>query len=108
MQAAIFLNGSEPSSILIKKLLEERCHIIAADGGANYLHHKQIVPDVIIGDMDSVSRKTASHFRNSGVRIMKISEQETTDFEKSLRYCKSEGFETVAFLVQLVKDLITP
>ncbi len=98
MRAAIFLNGTEPSSKLTKRLLGDRCHIIAADGGANYLHKKRIVPDVIIGDMDSVNMKTAEHFKRSGVSFIRINEQETTDFEKSLNYCRSEGFENVAVL----------
>ncbi len=98
MRAAIFLNGSEPSLELTKKLLGGNCHIVAADGGANFLYKKRIVPDLIIGDMDSVSIKTVRYYKKLGVRLVRIREQETTDFEKSLNFCISEGFNNVAVL----------
>ena len=98
MLAAIFLNGSHPSVKIVKKLLKEHCHIVAADGGANYLHSKKIIPDVIIGDMDSLSNQASEYFRKKDVKTIKIKEQETTDFEKSLNYCRSAGFNEVNVL----------
>jgi thiamine pyrophosphokinase len=98
MLAAIFLNGSHPSIRIVKKLLKEDCHIIAADGGANYLHSKRINPDVIIGDMDSLSSHATEYYRKKDVRFIRIKEQETTDFEKSLNYCKTAGYKEVIVL----------
>ncbi len=98
MQAAIFLNGSHPSIKIVKRLLQDDCYIIAADGGANYLHSKKIIPDVIIGDMDSLSSHASEYYRKRDVKFVRIKEQETTDFEKSLNYCKSAGFKEVIVL----------
>lgn len=55
--------------------------VIAADGGANLLREKGIIPDAIIGDLDSASN--LADFP-SKTQIIKIAEQETTDFEKAL------------------------
>lgn len=98
MLAAIFLNGSHPSIRIVKKLLKEDCHIIAADGGADYLHSKKIIPNVIIGDMDSLSSHATEYYRKKDVRFIRIKEQETTDFEKSLNYCKTAGYKEVIVL----------
>ena len=57
--------------------------IIAADGGANRLFNNNIMPDAIIGDLDSLENR--ENF-GSDTKIIHFKEQETTDFEKCL-YC---------------------
>jgi thiamine pyrophosphokinase len=98
MQAAIFLNGNHPSLRLVRKLIRKDCLIIAADGGANFLYAKKIKPHVIIGDMDSLSVDSFEYFRGQDVEFIKIGEQETTDFEKSLNYCRTMEIKEVLVL----------
>ena len=62
-------------------LLQKGYPVIAVDGGANPLMAKGIVPDLVIGDLDSVS--TTISFPEK-TKIIEISEQQTTDFEKAL------------------------
>lgn len=95
MQAIIFLNGTLPATGIIRSYIEKKKIIIAADGGANSLRKIKIVPDVIIGDMDSVKRETVNYFRTRNTEIIRIEEQDTTDFEKSLRYCMKFGYEKI-------------
>ena len=45
----------------IIKEVEPDC-IIAADKGLEFLYQQNIVPDVIVGDFDSVSKKILSHY----------------------------------------------
>ncbi len=56
--------------------------IVAADQGADRLASFGLVPDVIIGDLDSLA--DASVWSARGVRVHRITEQDTTDFEKCL------------------------
>jgi len=83
----IFLNGNFPPSKILKKFSKKSSFIICADGGANGIIKTSIKPDIIIGDLDSVKRKVLKHFKKQGSEIKKIEEQDTTDFEKSLKYC---------------------
>lgn len=55
--------------------------IIGVDSGAHSLHQHGIVADVVVGDLDSISALVS--FPQTTDTI-KISEQETTDFEKAL------------------------
>jgi thiamine pyrophosphokinase len=87
MHALIFLNGKLPRSGLIKKFIQKDSFIVAADGGANRLRRLRIKPDVIIGDLDSISKASLSYFLSNNTEVIKISEQETTDFEKALKHC---------------------
>lgn len=57
--------------------------IIAADGAANLLLKKSIIPDLVIGDLDSVNKKD---FDQS--TIIHIANQNFTDFQKALFYLK--------------------
>lgn len=55
--------------------------IIAADGGANALREFDILPTAVIGDLDSL---TDHEYWQANTRVVEISEQDTTDFEKCL------------------------
>lgn len=57
--------------------------VVAADGGAAHCLEAGVVPDAVIGDMDSLQ-----HSRLDGIpadRVHAISEQDSTDFDKALR-----------------------
>lgn len=95
MYTLIFLNGKIPKFPVVNKFLREKKYILAADGGANYLRRNQINPDLIIGDLDSISKGTYSFFQSRNIPIKKIEDQNKTDFEKCLIYCAQKGKATV-------------
>ncbi|MFZ4592478.1 MAG: thiamine diphosphokinase [Ignavibacteria bacterium] len=82
----LFLNGDLPSVKSIKKYCKPGDYVICADGGANGIAKSGIVPNIILGDLDSITTANLNYFRKKGVEIRKISEQDTTDFEKALFY----------------------
>lgn len=79
--ATIILVGAGDVSAEDLKMMRESGHpVVAADGGARRCLEAGVMPDAVIGDLDS--------FDGSGIpeeRIHRISEQETTDFDKCLR-----------------------
>jgi len=83
----IFLNGDFPPLKILKKYSKKSSFIICADGGANDIIKTSIKPDIIIGDLDSIKKKVLKYYKKQGSEIVKIEEQDTTDFEKSLKYC---------------------
>lgn len=95
MQTLIFLNGEISEINIVRKLLKCKCFIIAADGGANFLKKVKLLPDLIIGDLDSIDKSTLLFFKNRNVKIQKIHEQETTDFEKSLIYSRKNNLTNI-------------
>lgn len=84
--AVLFLNGNKPNIKIINKFLSKKSLIVSADGASNYLKHMKVIPDVIIGDLDSITSKNLKYYSKKKVKIVKLEEQETTDFEKSLNY----------------------
>ena len=55
--------------------------LVAADGGANHLRRLNWLPSVVLGDLDSLHDRT---YWENHTRVIEISEQDTTDFEKCL------------------------
>lgn len=86
--AVIVGNGQFPKKEYPLYLLESADCVVCCDGALDtYLRHFRgrnlRRPDVVIGDMDSLSKKTAERFRDIAV---KIDEQETNDQSKAFHY----------------------
>lgn len=93
----IIANGKSPSKKKIIKLIELGFDfIICADGGTETAKKLNIIPNAIIGDMDSISNKTLKYF--SDVEIIKLNRQNDTDVEKCLKYAIRKRFTEVVLL----------
>ena len=61
--------------------------IICADSGASHLHAAGMIPEVIIGDMDSLNPDMLNYFEERGSRIIKYPEsKDETDTQLALDY----------------------
>jgi thiamine pyrophosphokinase len=69
VRAAIFLNGSPDSSDLLGRVAGHAELIVAADGGARYALEAGIVPDLVVGDMDSLGEALALEVERLGASL---------------------------------------
>ena len=69
MRAAIFLNGSPDSSGLIRHVAGGADLVVAADGGARYALEAGVVPDLVVGDMDSLGEDLAREVERRGAYL---------------------------------------
>ena len=65
--------------------------VICADGGGNYLYQKNIVPNLLIGDMDSIDKDALKYFKNNNCEIVLFNpEKDQTDgqlvIDKAMEY----------------------
>ena len=51
----VLVGGADVNPSLLRRLAH--LPLIAADGGANHLRHSSLVPQLVIGDLDSVTDK---------------------------------------------------
>lgn len=97
--ALILVNGEIPRQELWQKLPYHM--LICTDGAANTLLDPALAPDVIIGDMDSISdgpQNATTEFLKlhfPGSDIISIDDQNTTDFEKALIFSEEKHFKRV-------------
>jgi thiamine pyrophosphokinase len=92
--ALVCLNGILPSSDTFFFLRSQNLPILAADGAANSLRQQKIIPQYIIGDLDSLSADT-DHWQQQKVQIVRVDDQNSTDFEKCLEFALSQGWKNI-------------
>ncbi|MCK4813968.1 MAG: thiamine diphosphokinase [Candidatus Marinimicrobia bacterium] len=83
INTCIFLNGIPPRLDDIAKHCNPEDFIICTDGAYDYLSGFNITPNILIGDMDSISHLPD----NQNITIISSSDQNTNDLEKTLQYC---------------------
>ena len=76
------LGAGESAVSDLDEMLAMAPTLVAADGGANVAVAAGIVPDRVIGDLDSLSE--AARGAIAPDRLVRIEDQATTDFEKCL------------------------
>ena len=76
----LLVGGGDVHIELVRHYATSGWPVIAADGGADVLLEEGVEPNVIIGDLDSLANPDCW----KKTRVIAISEQDTTDFEKCL------------------------
>ena len=90
MTALIYCNGTALPEELFQSLKRTADVLVAADGGAyHYLAHG-VVPDLIIGDLDSFTDSPPA-----GVQVIHDTDQETNDLQKALGWACGNGVTAV-------------
>ena len=90
----ILANGQYPSHPAALNKLHTAGTIICTDGSANKLLENGLTPNVIIGDMDST---TVGQDSFKGLYV-KISDQDNTDLDKALEWCKVNSLSQLTVL----------
>ncbi len=81
-ETPVVLVGGAPADVTkLQSLIDNSWPVVAADGGANTLREWGITPAAIIGDLDSLQD---IEYWNKQTRVIPITEQDSTDFEKCL------------------------
>ena len=90
----LFGNGETPTHTTPIKILKSAVTILCTDGGADKLKSLGFQPDLILGDMDSLSLAHESY----NCEIVELMDQSKTDLEKSLEWCYENGIGELALV----------
>lgn len=97
--ALLILNGElnltkrEIDLLLEKKEIDK---LIAVDGGANRIKKINILPDLVIGDLDSLTKKNRKYYQSQKIEIIKHPvEKDQTDSELAIDYCLNNNFQKI-------------
>ncbi len=94
----IIANGKSPTRRVVEYFFKKGFNtIICADGGANSAKKIGVIPDFIIGDLDSVENKVLKYFKDRS-KIIQITRQNDTDVEKCLKFVIKKKFDEVILL----------
>ena len=95
-QAILFINGEVKEYGFLTDLIEEDSFMVAVDGGLRHLLAVQRQPDLLIGDLDSVTPAQISTLTQAGVEILRFPvEKDETDLELALLEIARRGFKSI-------------
>ena len=84
----ILADGDFPRAPQSLAILKNAERIICCDGAAASLTGLGIIPDRIVGDLDSLPEKFKERFAD---RLLHVRDQETNDLTKAFNFCCSSG-----------------
>ena len=88
----IAANGTWPNQAIWKPLVNHSDIVIACDGAVVQLLENDIVPDFIVGDLDSIPQEMiGSQIEQLGITVIPMPNQDSNDLAKALDYCKNLG-----------------
>ena len=89
----ILANGKPPKKSIITFFQKMRySKLFCADGGANSAIKLGLVPDAIVGDLDSISDAALKEFKSVS-KIIRLKGQNDTDVEKCLKYAYRNKYD---------------
>ncbi|MGE5597718.1 MAG: thiamine diphosphokinase [Hyphomicrobiales bacterium] len=95
-RALVFANGDLPSAELVAEFQAGAALVVAADGGADKALAVGVTPDVVIGDLDSVSEDARQKL--PAERFLQVVDYDTTDLQKAVVYCIGHGATRIDIL----------
>ena len=91
------VGGAGFSKSLLSRSLALTEELVAADGGANFLPMHR-VPKYILGDLDSI--ESPETWVGKGSKLIKVRDQDSTDFDKCITAIKSKKIIALGFMDQ--------
>lgn len=92
MKAVIFAGGYIGNYEKVRKYLSGSDLIICADSGARHAFNMGIIPDLLVGDMDSISPASMEKVKQLGIKSQGFSsEKDYTDTELALDIALKQG-----------------
>lgn len=97
VRAAVFFNGEcdLPDDFFKENTCYADFDFFCADGGADIAARFNIIPMLILGDMDSISAINRRRFEKTSKFIVFDSEKDKSDGELLLEHLKGEGYQEI-------------
>ena len=95
MTGILVTGGEKPAFSSIKPLFNTQCYICAADSGLDYCMENGLLPDYILGDMDSISSDIVLKNFDSSIIETHPEDKDHTDTELGLQHLFERNFDQV-------------
>lgn len=106
MRCIILANGEYGEVDAYRDIFKNSDTILCADGGANYAFQMGLIPDSVIGDLDSVRPEVSKYFDAQGVEFIRYpARKDLTDLQLALDLARERGAEQIVLLGALGKRL---
>lgn len=87
MEIVIVANGDIKNTNILKTVIEKNDYVICADGAARYLKELNVYPDLLVGDLDSITKDTLEWIENGKVKTKRFPpKKDMTDTELAVEF----------------------
>ena len=99
MRAVIFANGDASDPNIVRHWTAQADLIIAADGGTRHALSAGVLPQVVIGDLDSLADADREQLDRSSVQLIVYpTHKDQTDLELAVRYARQQQATEIIIL----------
>lgn len=99
MKCVIFANGPLELDTPTEQAIQNHDLVLATDGGAVHCHALGMMPDIVVGDMDSIPGWLLTHLRRQGVEMHTFPQRkDQTDLELAIALAIEQGMEELTIL----------
>jgi thiamine pyrophosphokinase len=99
MRCVIIANGDLEYTTDIKKIIQDAALVICADGGARHFKALKMIPDVMIGDFDSILNDDRRFFKEKNVKMLSFPpEKDQTDSELCVSWALENNATDITLL----------
>lgn len=96
VKAVIFANGILGNPPDIIEVVQSAELLIAADGGSSHCERLGIIPDILIGDLDSITKSLLKQYKQQNVTILSYpKDKDATDLELALDIACDKGASSI-------------
>ncbi len=102
MKALIISNGEIMDYRFYEDLIVESDLIICADGGAKHADKMGIIPNVVLGDFDSIGHDCFNNVKNTNIKYIQYStDKDKTDTQLGVEYAIENGCNEIVLIGSL-------
>lgn len=94
-RTVILANGDFPAGAEALGALSGAARVVCCDGAAKALVERGMVPDAVVGDLDSIPGEIRGRLQG---RIFRDPNQENNDLAKAFSFCMARGYGNIAIL----------
>lgn len=96
MKIVVLGSGTLLKESIILQIAKDAKYIICADGGVKHLFEYGLTPDIVVGDLDSISSKNLEIIKEKGIKIIEFpTNKDYTDLELALEQAALLGAKEV-------------
>ncbi len=99
MKGLIISSGKINDYSLLEKLICENDYIVCADGGLDHIMQIDKIPNIILGDLDSISDLGIEYLNKNNIEVEKFSAiKDNTDTELAIMHLINKGINDISLI----------
>lgn len=91
----VLANGAFPTGDAPLNFLRQAKRLVCCDGATNKAVSHDFTPDVVVGDLDSISPQYKAEFKDL---LVHVEDQECNDLSKAFRHCINQGWKNIVIV----------